>query len=410
MKKILIAFAAASLLGACASTPSKNTVVSVEPAIPTVKSHDKQVVAYIRTWPIGSTPKDMDMGRRWRASDIQGNQLTTLNLSFGLIRNGTEVYIKDLEPQPNSDKTATIAPFANMWDEVAKLQSQYPHLKVNVSIGGWGADGFSQMARTPETRKQFIANVIKLIDEHKLAGIDYDWEYPVGPDWLPIAKDPSDKENYPKLLEETKAALNQYGAKTGKQYQLSVAVPAAAWFLQNIDVIRVAKSVDYMKVMAYDFAGSWSKKTSHHTNLYQNKADPEGGGWSADQAMSLYLNAGVKPEKLLMGSAFYGRAWQGVASTNNGLFNAYKKAAYDDGITWQDIKALKAKGATRYWDPVAKAPWLFDGDLMVTYEDQESLKYKAQYIKSKQLGGIMVWEYGHDMDSELPRVINQSLM
>ena len=409
MKKLIIALAIASLLGACASTPSNKAALTA-PAVATVKSHDKQVVAYIRTWPIGSTPKDMDAGRRWRAEDIQGDQLTTLNLSFGLIRNETDIYIKDLEPQPNSDKTATIAAFSNMWEEVAKLQHKYPHLKINVSIGGWGADGFSQLSRTPESRAKFIGNVIKLIDEYKLAGIDYDWEYPVGPDWLPIAKDPSDRENYPKLLEETKAALNLYGKKTGKTYQLSVAVPAAAWFLKNIDVVRVAKSVDYMKVMAYDFAGSWSKNTSHHTNLYQNKTDPDGGGWSADQAMNLYLDAGVAPGKLLMGSAFYGRAWQGVAAKNNGLYNPFKKGAYDDGITWQDIKALKAKGATRYWDNVAKAPWLFDGDLMVTYEDQESLKYKAQYIKSKHLGGIMVWEYGHDMDSELPKVINQSLM
>jgi chitinase len=45
------------------------------------------------------------------------------------------VYIKDLEPQPNSDKTATIASFVNMWSEVEKLQAKYPHLKVNVSMG-----------------------------------------------------------------------------------------------------------------------------------------------------------------------------------------------------------------------------------------------------------------------------------
>jgi chitinase len=102
---------------------------------------------------------------------------------------------------------------------------------------------------------------------------------------------------------------------------LSVAVPAAAWFLKNIDVMRVANSVDFMKVMSYDFAGSWSKNTSHHTDFYQNKLDPDGGvgGWSADQAMNLYIDAGVSPSKLLLGSAFNGRAWQGVTTNNGGL-------------------------------------------------------------------------------------------
>jgi chitinase len=33
-------------------------------ASPSVKLHNKQVVDYIRTWPIGSTPQYMDKGRR----------------------------------------------------------------------------------------------------------------------------------------------------------------------------------------------------------------------------------------------------------------------------------------------------------------------------------------------------------
>ncbi|QBC42354.1 hypothetical protein C1H71_01445 [Iodobacter fluviatilis] len=67
--------------------------------------------------------------------------------------------------------------------------------------------------------------MVKLIDEHKLVWIDYDWECPVGPDWLPIAKDRSDKEDYHLLLEETRIDLNKYGAKMGRSYQLSVAIP-----------------------------------------------------------------------------------------------------------------------------------------------------------------------------------------
>lgn len=31
---------------------------------------DVPVVSYIRTWPIGSTEADMDLGQRWTADDI----------------------------------------------------------------------------------------------------------------------------------------------------------------------------------------------------------------------------------------------------------------------------------------------------------------------------------------------------
>ncbi|HPM07109.1 MAG TPA: hypothetical protein PLR81_08885, partial [Treponemataceae bacterium] len=34
-------------------------------------------------------------------------------------------------------------------------------------------------------------------------------------------------------------------------------------------------------------------------------------------------------------------------------------------------------------------------------EDAESLSYKVDYIKEKGLAGIMIWEYGHDVEAKL---------
>ena len=36
----------------------------------------------------------------------------------------------------------------------------------------------------------------------------------------------------------------------------------------------------------------------------------------------------------------------------------------------------------RYWDDVAKAPFLYNGDFWITYEDAESLAYKVKIKKS----------------------------
>jgi chitinase len=113
--------------------------------------------------------------------------------------------------------------------------------------------------------------------------------------------------------------------------------------------------------------------------------------------MNLYIHVGASLSKLLLDSTFYGRARQGVAANNDGLYNAFKKGTFDEGTSWQDIKALKAKGAARFWGAVAKAPWLHDGHLMMSYEDQESLKYKRGMLKASILaaswfGSIaMIW-------------------
>jgi chitinase len=45
----------------------------------------------------------------------------------------------------------------------------------------------------------------------------------------------------------------------------------------------------------------------------------------------------------------------------------------------------------------------------VSYEDPESIAYKAQYIKSKGLGGAMLWEINQDFNHTLQNKLYNSL-
>lgn len=356
-----------------------------------------KIVSYIRTWPLGSTQEEIEKGINWTAEDIRGDMIDVLNISFGLLNSEHRIYI------PEYNGTAEEVTFPNLFEEVEKLQKKYPALKINLSVGGWGADGFSDMALTKESRKVFIDDAVNWIKEHKLDGIDIDWEYPVGPDWgLPIKTRPEDAENFILLLKETREALDKAEKELGRPLGLSIAVPASTWYVEKIDIKEAEKYVNYIKIMSYDYYGAWSETTGHHTNLYNNPADPAWGGWSTDQAIQLYLEKGIQPQKILMGVAFYGRAWKGVAPDNDGLFQPYKEAAFPDGISYTDIEKLLQSGEyTRYWDDTAKAPFLYNGDTWITYDDEESLDYKTKYVQEKKLGGIMVWEYGHDIEERL---------
>ncbi|HSC80261.1 MAG TPA: glycoside hydrolase family 18 protein [Chitinolyticbacter sp.] len=360
-----------------------------------------EVSAYIRTWP-------MPDGDHWRAGDIDGKAITQLTIAFAALREDGEVYLPETEPRIGSDgKPAPV--FKQLWQEVAKLQHRYPKLKINLAIGGWGADGFSQMALTPEGRARFVQSAVRLVEQHKLSGLGIEWQYPVGPDWgQPIKSDPRDKDNYPLLIEETRAALDALGNRTQRRYQLTTAVPAGPWFAQKNELARVARSVDYLTVTAYGAYGSWSANTGHFSNLYQRTDDPAYGGWSSDQAMRVYLDAGIAPAKLLMGVPFYGPVWTGVTDVQNGLFQQFKATATD--ASWSEIKAnyLRKSGYTRYWDATAKAPWLYNGDTFVSYEDPESLREKVRYLRQQGLGGLTIWEYAHDPNGELLSAIAQA--
>jgi chitinase len=367
-----------------------------------------KVSSYIRTWPI---PEDARKGGSpyWNAGMINGEYLTDLIIAFALLDKSdvSQPYIPELRPAGGGPL------FLNIWDEVAALKTKYPHLKVNVSVGGWGADGFSDMANDAKLRSAFVTNACKWLEDYNLDGIDIDWEYPVGPEWgQEIKSRPADKQNYIALLKDLRNALDQLGAKTGKRYGLSTAVPASSWFVKANDVKAAAGIVDSLKLMAYDYYGGWSETTGHHSNLKNNPRDPAWGGWSTEQALNDYLKAGIPPEKIMLGLGFYGRAWQGVEAGDYadapGLFQPYKSIPFEDGtLSWTAISQLLKQGSgyKRYWDDLAQAPYLYNGDVWISYTDQEQIERITRFIKEKNLGGAFVWEYGHDINGELFKVL-----
>lgn len=364
----------------------------------------KKIISYIRTWPLGSTIEDQKNFHFWKADDIQGDKLTTLNIAFAHIKNGTDLYIADevagVDDSPH---------FTNLFEEIAKLQEKYPKLRINLCIGGWGAGGFSEMASSEKTRNEFVANVMTWVKNYKFKGIDIDWEYPVNGGWGVIKSSPQDKQNFTLLLKTLREKMDEYGKQAGIKMELSFAAAASPAYLTWIEPKNVAVIVDYVKVMCYDYYGGWSSTTGHHANLFANSAKP--GDLNIDMVMKNYIKAGFPRQKLILGVPFYGRAWKGVGNKNNGLFQTYKESAYPDGITYPDIvaKLTEAEGFKRYWDDQAKAPFLYNGDIFVTFEDAQSLKEKMKYIKDQGLGGVMIWEYGHDMDTVLLDAINESL-
>ncbi len=229
-----------------------------------------------------------------------------------------------------------------------------------LSIGGWTAGGFSEMASTEKRRKAFAKDCKRIVKDFGLDGIDIDWEYPSSSE-AGISSSPADIDNFTLLMKELRKAL-------GKDYLLSCATIADARF---VDFKAIDPYVDLVNIMMYDVGNP----PYHHASLYRSEMS---GRVTAEEAFQAHLDAGVPVNKLVMGVPFYGRSVQGFGDSSFGAL-------------------VKRNDATRMWDDVAKAPYLVkDGEMVCTYEDAESLSWKCKFIKEKGMRGAMYWEYRCD--------------
>ncbi len=70
-----------------------------------------------------------------------------------------------------------------------------------------------------------------------------------------------------------------------------------------------------------------------------------------------------------------------------------------------------AEGYTRYWDPVAAAPYLYNATthVFISYDDPESLTLKCAYVRKHKLGGVMFWDYENDSSGTLLQTLHTEL-
>lgn len=327
--------------------------------------------------------------------EIAARELTRINYAFANLRDGEMV-----EGFPHD---------AENFAALLALKADNPRLQVMVSVGGWTwSGGFSAMALTAETRARFIASAVKFIERYQLDGLDIDWEYPglpgIGNPFLP-----EDGEHYTALLTELRAQFDLAGRRLRRRLLLSVAAGAGADFLAHTDMRRIAREVDSVNLMSYDYyESSSSATTGHHAPLFTNPADPR--RISTSNSVAAYLAAGVPPRKLVLGVPFYGHAWGETGPASNGLFQPGKAVELD--TSYRNIVAnLLNSGFVRYWDAAAQAPYLYNAETrtFITYEDPESVARKCRYVRDRGLGGVMFWDYESDANHTLLDAIFSSL-
>ncbi len=371
IKKIIIPGLLAILFLACSKENNKSTE----------KNNQKnyKVIAYVHGY------QD-----NWGANFEKAKQITHINYAFANIKDGKVVLGKEKDTDDLKKLNA--------------LKKVNPDLKILISVGGWSwSKNFSDAVLTENSRQIFANSAIDFMLKHQIDGIDLDWEYPGQIGDNNVYRE-EDKENFTSILKLIRYKLDSIEPN---KYLSTIATGANQSYLDHTNMKEAQKYLDFINIMTYDFYTGGSKYTGHHANL-KNSEHSKNHPKSAEIAVEQHLKSGIPAHKLVLGVAFYGRWWNKVLPINSGLYQLSKgiTGAYSYKVIADSIKSNNFKS---YWDISANAPyiWRQKDSLFITYDDERSIQIKASFVKKKQLGGIMFWQFNGD-NGELLNTIDGS--
>lgn len=312
-------------------------------------------------------------------TDIQAKKLTHLNLAFAPMRNGETVMELD----------------ERQLHEIARLRRANPKLAILVSTGGGGDRGHGEATATAEGLNRLADSTLRLVEKYNLDGIDCDWEFPGDTGII------EEKYQHTALFASYRKKLDTLSERTGKKYWLTTAAGAGEWYLNRTEIGKSHQYLDFINLMTYD-SNTDSYIAGHHTHLYESRFPGCPRVQSADHNIKIMVEAGVPMEKILIGAAFYSHRWDKVPDVNHGLYqlSPYKNA-FGPSYTEIMLKYERQMGYTKYWDEDAKAPYLYNGETFISYDDPQSVRSKCEYAVRHGMGGAFYWVHDCDAGSVL---------
>ena len=225
---------------------------------------------------------------------------------------------------------------AATWEELiqsvrAKVKGTKAKLRLGASSGEWKAMVADETARTV-----FAKNIKKVLQQHKLDGIDLDFE------WAENAKE---YEDYSQAILKMREVL-------GDRYIFSVSLHPVCYKISQ----EAIAAVDFISLQCYGPSPVRFPIEKYCSDI------------------QMVLDYGIPKEKLVAGVPFYG-----VTKDNSKKTEAYFSFVQDGLVTGP------AQNEVTYKADV----YVFDG--------QDNIRTKTRYAKEQGLRGMMSWDLATDL-------------
>merc|ERR1711988_2021775 len=368
--------------------------------VSSVISHDKIVGCYWGTWSFYRPGYG-----QFRVEDLDASLCTHGYYGFADLHNDTWT-LKIWDPwldQAPEDCEPGYCNYDN-YRNFIKLKDTNPNFTPIISIGGWnaGSGAYSHMASDPEKRKTFIDSVSEFLDAYHFDGVDLDWEYPGKRE----GSDPEhDKESFSALVQEMGAMLKSKGKLFTGAFS-----PAKYTVEDGYDFNAILPHFDFLNVMTYDYHGWFPDHffTGHNAPLYRREEENYEGhpGWYFNvwDTLSVYLDLGVPKEKIVMGIPLYGRGFvlnnteetglycgahagipKGPYTRQKGIWGYQEIMQARNNDTLINLPGAEPHGWTDVVDDCADAPYMYNGEYWIGYDNEASCELKGKFINFMDL-------------------------
>jgi chitinase len=250
-------------------------------------------------------------------------------------------------------------------------------------IYGAGRDKMATIGADSVMTQAWAEAAVAYIKRKGMDGVDLDWEYPSG----------GTNSGYMRMLRILRRQLNTMNPPG------VLAIAAPAWTDNSAyDYGTIGTIVDQINIMSYDFSGgnsAWFNAGLGNNNVAWPNVGPTNSSsswwnWNNHGAKQ-WLEKGVPANRLAMGIPFY--SWKFTGPT--GVTQPISGRSY--GTYSEAVSKIGQYGMGIYhWDDSARAPYLTYNEngtnYYITYDDTNSVKYKAQWCKDNKLGGVMLYE------------------
>jgi len=260
------------------------------------------------------------------------------------------------------------------WTDVINKAHQNG-IKVILSTTNFKASQMRQLLNSDSAKHNLFLNLKNKVKAYSLDGVNIDFEEYYSADRGDVLN------NFMKQLTDSLHAAIP-------NCEVSFAGPAVNW--SGWKLSGLANACDYIFIMGYAFAGSWSTTSASNAPLL-------GGTYNITNTITKQYADVLKnnPEKLILGVPYYGNKWKTKTKEAHSAIKSFViTSRFRDDATTSLTYGLQ-------WEANEKTPWyrwqITDTSwYQVWFDNDSSLGLKFDLAKSNKLKGIGMWALGYD--------------